>query len=131
MAGESTPALVSGATYITIFGTSINVMAVAIIIMVIGIMVLFYRIQSSEKLDFSDLITKNGISVSLTKVLQLIGGLTATWVIIKLTLSGSLSEAIFGLYLTYVGAVEGYSKYVAAKYGYDEKSVKSVAKKEE
>lgn len=127
----STVAVATSAMHFTVFGTTINIMALALIIVVFGILLLFYRIQASEKLDFADLITKNGTSVSLTKVLQLIGGITGTWIVIKLTIAGTLSEAIFGLYLTYVGAVEGYSKYVAAKYGYEEKSVKTAAKKEE
>lgn len=127
----STVAVATSAMHFTVFGSTINIMALALIIVVFGILLLFYRIQASEKLDFADLITKNGTSVSLTKVLQLIGGITGTWIVIKLTIAGTLSEAIFGLYLTYVGAVEGYSKYVAAKYGYEEKSVKTAAKKEE
>lgn len=127
----STVAVATSAMHFTVFGSTINIMALALIIVVFGILLLFYRIQASEKLDFADLITKNGTSVSLTKVLQLIGGITGTWIVIKLTIVGTLSEAIFGLYLTYVGAVEGYSKYVAAKYGYEEKSVKTAAKKEE
>ena len=127
----STVAVATSAMHFTVFGSTINIMALALIIVVFGILLLFYRIQASEKLDFADLITKNGTSVSLTKVLQLIGGITGTWTVIKLTIAGTLSEAIFGLYLTYVGAVEGYSKYVAAKYGYEEKSVKTAAKKEE
>lgn len=68
--------------------------------------------------------TKDGRSVSLTKVLQFVGGVTATWIMIKLTITGGLTESLFGLYLAYVGAIEGYSKFVAAKYGYNEKSVK-------
>jgi len=108
-----------------IFGMQINLTGVAIALVIFGILFLFYRIQKSDKLDFADMITKDGKAVSLTKVLQLIGGMSATWVIIKLTLTGGLTEAIFGLYLTYVGAIEGYSKFVAAKYGYAEKSVKN------
>lgn len=91
--------------------------------MLLLVLIMFWRIQRSKKLDFSDMITKNGTSVSLTKVLQLIGGITATWVIIKLTVSNSLTESIFGLYLAYVGCVEGYSKYLAARYNYTEHSV--------
>lgn len=106
------------------FGFSINLIAVLIVFIIACILTLFYRIQKSKKLDFADMITKDGRAVSLTKVLQLIGGLTATWVMIKLTLTGGLTEALFGLYLTYVGAIEGYSKFVAAKYNYKEKSVK-------
>lgn len=112
---------------IEMFGYHFNMMAIAIGAILLGILTLFWRIQRSEKLDFADMITKDGKAVSLTKVLQLVGGLTSTWIMIKLTLTGGLTEALFGLYLTYVGAIEGYSKFVAAKYGYNEKSVKDAA----
>lgn len=89
-------------------------------------MILFYlwRVQVSGKLDLVDMVTKNGTSVSLTKVLQLLGGVTATLVIMNLTMSNELSESIFGLYLAYIGGVEGYSKFLAARYQYEEKSVR-------
>lgn len=109
---------------VTIEGVTLNVTALALLVLVLGVLFMFWRIQRSEKLDFADMITKNGRAVSLTKVLQLIGGLTSTWIMIKLTLTNSLTEPLFGLYLTYVGAIEGYSKFVAAKYGYDETAVK-------
>lgn len=115
------------AMVINVFGHEIYLMSVIILFALAGLLYLFYRIQKTDKLDFADMITKDGESVSLTKVLQLLGGITATWVIIKLTSSGTLTEAVFGLYLTYVGAIEGYSKFVSAKYGYQEKSVKEVA----
>jgi hypothetical protein len=137
MADVATPALTSAsaasaavhsqAAVLELFGYSFNMPSIGIMVVLFGIFVLFYRIQKSNKLDFADMITKDGKSVSLTKILQLIGGITATWIMIKLTLTGGLTEALFGLYLTYVGAVEGYSKYVSAKYGYTEKSVKDVA----
>lgn len=114
---------------LNLFGYEINTMAVAMIAIVFGLLNLFYRIQKADKLDFADMITKNGKSVSLTKVLQLIGGLTATWIMVKLTMSDKLTESILGVYLMYVGGIEGYSKYVAAKYGYDEKSVKDTITK--
>lgn len=119
--------MLSAETVVTLFGVSLNMMGLAVILIFVGILVLFWRIQRSEKLDFTDLITKDGRAVSLTKVLQLIGGLLSSWVIVKLTLTGGLTEAIFGLYLTYVGAIEGYSKFVAAKYNYKETSVKDAA----
>jgi len=119
--------MLSAETVVTLFGASLNMMGLAVILIFVGILVLFWRIQRSEKLDFADLITKDGRAVSLTKVLQLIGGLLSSWVIVKLTLTGGLTEAVFGLYLTYVGAIEGYSKFVAAKYNYKETSVKDAA----
>ena len=110
--------------FLTIFGMQIEPVSLIIFIAIIGIIFLFYRIQKTEKLDFADMITKNGRSVSLTKVLQLVGGVTSTWVIIKLTLSGTLAMEMFAVYLTYVASIEGFSKFMAAKYRYEEKSVK-------
>lgn len=110
---------------IEVFGVQMNLMGLVIGLIFLGILFLFYRVQKSNKLDFTDLITKDGISVSLTKVLQLIGGICATWVIITLTLTGEITEGIFGLYLAYVGAIEGYSKFISAKYGYKALSLKS------
>jgi peptidoglycan biosynthesis protein MviN/MurJ (putative lipid II flippase) len=117
----------SNANVVEVFGYNLNLTGTIIAALMLGILFLFYRIQKLGKLDFADMITKDGKSVSLTKVLQLIGGVTATWIMIKLTVTGGLTEALFGLYLTYVGAIEGYSKFVAAKYNYSEKSVKDVA----
>lgn len=123
----SAPVSASKAAVIDLFGYSFNMPGIAIIVAILGILFLFYRIQKSQKLDFADMITKDGKAVSLTKILQLVGGLTSTWIMIKLTLTGGLTEALFGLYLTYVGAIEGYSKFVAAKYNYKETSVKDAA----
>lgn len=112
---------------VPIFGYDVNLMAVAFALLAAGVLYLFWRIQRTDKLDFADMITKDGQAVSLTKVLQLIGGLTATWIMIKLTLTGGLTETILGIYLAYVGGIEGYSKFVAAKYNYKETSVKTRA----
>jgi hypothetical protein len=89
-----------------------------------------WNVQRGGKLDLTDMLTKNGTSVSLTKVLQLVGGMTATWVIMHMTMNNTLTESVLGLYLVYIGGVEGYSKFVAAKYKYDEKSVKEKAEAE-
>ena len=115
------------AAVVSMFGFSINLISVAIFLVMFGLLIMFLRIQFSQKLDFADMLTKDGKAVSLTKVLQLIGGVTATWVIIKLTLSAALSAEIFGIYLMYVASIEGYSKFIAAKYNYQEKSVKDAA----
>jgi len=120
----------SNAMTVSVYGYNINLIAVMIFVAIFGVLVMFYNIQKSSKLDFADMLTKDGKAVSLTKVLQLVGGITATWIMIKLTLTGGLTEALFGLYLTYVGAIEGYSKFVAAKYGYKEKSISEAAAEE-
>ncbi len=109
---------------ITIFGHSINLMSAMIVLLIFGLIVMFWRIQRSDRLDFTDMITKDGRTVSLTKVLQLIGGTTATWVIIKLAIAGTLGADIFGIYLMYVASIEGFSKFMSAKYQYQEQSVR-------
>lgn len=109
---------------INILGTPVEVTTIVIFLAIAGIIYLFYRIQKTEKLDFADMITKNGKTVSLTKILQLVGGITSTWVIIKLTLNGTLAMDMFAVYLTYVASIEGFSKFMAAKYRYEEKSVR-------
>jgi len=117
------PILKQKSYIVDLFGLYFNAPAVAVLLLTLGILFLFYRIQKSGKLDFADMLTKDGRAISLTKVLQLIGGLTATWIMIKLTLTNTLTESLLGLYLAYVGAIEGYSKFVAAKYNYKEGSV--------
>ncbi len=78
---------------------------------------LLYKANRDERLDWSDLITYKGHDkVSLSKCLQLVGGVTATWIMIYMTLSGKLGWDMFTAYLAYVGAVEGYSKYLSARY---------------
>ena len=119
------------AAVITLFGYTINMVSVLIFSILVGLLILFVRIQFTDKLDFADMITKDGRTVSLTKVLQLIGGLTATWVIIKTTMSTSLSVEIFAVYLTYVASIEGFSKFVSARYQYTEKSVRDARPPEE
>lgn len=109
---------------INILGTPVEITTIVIFLAIAGIIYLFYRIQKTEKLDFADMITKNGKTVSLTKILQLVGGITSTWVIIKLTLNGTLAMDMFAVYLTYVASIEGFSKFMAAKYRYEEKSVR-------
>lgn len=80
-------------------------------------MVAFWRAQKSQRLDWTDIITAKGSnSVSLTKLLNFIGGIVGTWIVIKLTMTGKISWEIFGLYLMYVGSIEAYSKYAAGKF---------------
>ena len=117
--------------YLELFGMHFHIMGVAILFLFMLIMFIFWRIQAQSKLDFADMITKDGRTVSLTKMLQLIGGVTATWIMVKLTLTGGLTETILGIYLAYVGCIEGYSKFVAAKYKYNEHSVRDARKPSE
>jgi len=100
----------------TISGATVS--GVVIFLFVLLALLTAFRWQKSNKVDFSDLITYPGNNaVSLTKVIQLLGGIVSSWVVIKLAILGNMDSAIFGLYLAYVGGVEAYSKYLRTKNG--------------
>lgn len=105
--------------------TSVSPNSMFLFMVYAGLMALFINEQRLGHLAFADLITGNGTSVSATKLLNLIGGITATWVIINLTQSNNLSMDMFIVYLTYVGGIQGFSKFVSAKYNYAEGSVRA------
>lgn len=78
-----------------------------------------YLFHKAGKLDWTDLITARGPDnkVSLTKFLQLVGGVIGSWAVIHTVLHDKLTYDILMVYLAYVASIEGFSKFVAAKYG--------------
>ena len=76
-----------------------------------------YRAQKAEKLDWLDMLTRDGTKVSATKVLQLVGGVVGTWIIVQVTLQGNLTWDLFAIYLGYVASIDGFSKLIMARYG--------------
>jgi hypothetical protein len=120
----------TNAFLINLWGYQFNLMTILIFGIIIGILVLFYRIQASEKLDFADMFTKDGRKVSVTKVMQFLAGISSTWFIVKTGLQGTLSPELFGVYLAYMGGIEGYSKFLGAKYNYSEKSIRDAGKEQ-
>ena len=99
-------------------GITLTLNAQAIVIIILALL-LFYMIWNANKtgdLNWTDMITSSPRKVSLTKLLQLVGGITATWIMVFITLQDKLSSELLITYLTYVGAIEGWSKYVAARY---------------
>ena len=114
----------TNAFIINLFGYQINLVTILLIGLIVLLLSFFWRIQRSDKLDFTDMLSMDGRKVSLSKVLQLIGGLASTWFVVKQGLQGTLGEGIFGIYLTYVGGVEAFSKFMTAKYNYSETSVR-------
>ena len=80
---------------------------------------IFVKAHLRGDLDWKDMITHpRSNKVSLTKVLQFIGGFVATWVIIKSTVltAGKIDWELFTAYLAYVGSIDAYSKYLSSKY---------------
>jgi hypothetical protein len=80
---------------------------------------ILYKSHTAGIMDWSDVITADGPSnkVSLTKLMQLVGCVVATWVVIHMTLFDKLTVDIFAVYLAYVASSEGFNKFVTAKYG--------------
>lgn len=104
-------------TMIELFGYNINTYAVAIFTFFLIFGVALFRAQRAQRLDWVDMLTRDGSKVSTTKLLQLIGGFVATWVIVKLTLTKELNMDMFVTYLMYIAGSDGYAKYIMAKYG--------------
>lgn len=78
---------------------------------------ILHRAHRDSIVDWSDLITINGPSnkVSFPKLIQLIAMVTATWIVIHMTIFGKLTYDIFAVYLAYSGGNEAFSKYLALK----------------
>ena len=96
----------------------LDLMSFTIIIMFLSFVVMFWRAQAKNQLNWIDLIRKPGSpTISLTKVIQLLGAMVATWIMVKMAMADKVSWDLLATYLAYVGSVEGYSKFVSAKYG--------------
>lgn len=83
------------------------------------IFTVFINAQLRGRIDWLDLVCRSNTSiVSLSKVLQLVGGIVATWIVVKSTLlsNGDISWELFTAYLAYVGSVEAYGKYITLRY---------------
>lgn len=105
------------ASMIDVFGMQVNAYALTIIVMLFVFLFLLFKAQRARRLDWMDMITRDGTKVSTTKILQLIGGVVGTWIIIKVTIQGVLTWDLFAIYLGYVASVDGFSKLIMAKYG--------------
>lgn len=113
----------SNAMILNLWGYQLNLMTMLALGLIVVLFYMFYTIQKSERLDFADMFTKDGRKVSATKVMQFIAGIATTWFIIKTGLQGTLSVEILAVYLAFMASVEGFSKFVSAKYNYKETSV--------
>jgi hypothetical protein len=109
---------------INIFGHEINVYATMLITAFILFIYAVYRANKDQTnvFEWTDMIT--GINqttgkreASTSKLLQLVGGITATFIVVKLTIQGTINWDIFAVYLGYVASVDSFSRFILAKYG--------------
>lgn len=102
---------------ITIFGMSFNLYGAILLVVALVFFCALWRAQRKKQFDWTDLITRDGHTVSATKLLQLVGGVVGTWIIIKVTMNDRLTWDLFAIYLAYVASIDGFSKLMMAKYG--------------
>ena len=87
--------------------------------MLMGGMMLIYSADRSPKSTFSvydyfiDPVTKQA---SITKTLQVIAGITGTWIVTIMAINKTLTVDFFSVYLAAMGLSEAFSKFVSAKY---------------
>lgn len=118
------PFLFARGSVITIFGLTFNLWGVVIVGILLVIVWSMYRANKDDKMEFewvhlvTDVDQATGkMRASATKILQIVGGITGTFIVIKLTLQNNISFDIFGAYLAYVASIEGFSKFMVARYG--------------
>jgi hypothetical protein len=105
-------------TSVSFFGYTFNFYGLFILSLLLFFIFMLWRAQRNQRLDWVDIITHRGSNiVSLTKVLQLVGGVVGTWIVVQLTLQDQMTWEILAIYLAYVASIEGYSKFITAKYG--------------
>ncbi len=114
---KKTPQEILEMSQVNIFGFDVNVYACALLIFFAIFLIALWRAQRAKRLDWLDMLTRDGTKVSTTKVLQLIGGVVGTWVIVQVTLRGELTWDLFAIYLAYVASIDGFSKFIMARYG--------------
>lgn len=90
-----------------------------ILIFLIGALIIWRaHVNSGSKFYVFDYFTdETSGKASITRTLQMLGGLTATWIVVKMAVLGTITAEIFGIYLAALGVSAAWSKYIGAKYG--------------
>ena len=102
---------------ITVMGFTFNVYGVVLLAIALFFISILYFSHKESKVNWIDLISRDGKTLSTSKLLQLITGIVATWIMIQVTMGGSLTWDLFVIYLAYGASVDGFSKLLLAKYG--------------
>lgn len=94
---------------------------IAIFISMIAIIYAAHKSTESKFSVFDYLLDPVNGKASITKTLQVTAGITATWVVVKFAVNGTLTVEMFGVYLAALGVSEAWSKFIGAKYGASDK----------
>lgn len=88
-----------------------------VIILAMGLLIYSAHKNAGSKFDVFDyFIDSNTGKASITRSLQVLGGLTSTWIVVKLAVLGTLSTEMFAIYMAALGISEGWSKYIGSKF---------------
>lgn len=91
---------------------------IAVFILLVLVSILRAHISGKNEVSLLDLVTRDG-KLSTTAILQLVGGVVGTWIIVKIAANGQMTWDLMSVYLAYVASVDGFSKVVSARYGGD------------
>lgn len=84
-------------------------------ILMIALILWFAHNKSNHSFNVFDYFVDESGKASKTGLGQLIAIFTGTWVIVNMTVAGTITEGIFGLYLAAMGMMAGWSKYMNKK----------------
>lgn len=71
--------------------------------------------DDNNKFHWIDIVSGPDGSASLTRILQLVAGVTGTWVVVQATAGKWLNVDIFAVYLAAMGISEGFTKWIQSK----------------
>lgn len=122
MSSGAAEMIIKDASFIHLFGYDINAFATIFLGLFAMILIGLWKAHNDDRVDWIDAITSmdqatGKIKVSVTKILQIVGGIVGTFVVVKLTLQNSMTWDIFAIYLAYVASIDGFSRFILAKYG--------------
>ena len=81
------------------------------------VMIALFWQAARRGLSCLDLITDKGSGkMSLTKVLNVLGGIVGTWTVMRMAIDKSLTWDVFGLFLAYCAGTHAFSTWVSAKF---------------
>jgi len=94
-------------------------------IMIGMIWIIYSAHKSTNSFNVFDyLIDPTTNKASITKTLQIVAGLTATWIVCRMAINNNLTTEFFTVYLAALGVSEAWSKFIGAKYGSTDKETK-------
>lgn len=89
---------------------------IAIFSMIASILYLGHR-NASSKFDVFDYFIDSATGkASITRTLQVLAGLTATWIVAKQSIANTLTTEMFAIYLAAMGISEAWAKFIGAKF---------------